>query len=78
VDIPICQILIGIGFKKMVFPEDLSRKGFIRISTFLRTVPKFGRLLTVAFTVRNDKIRVISARPMSRKERRRYGSEEKI
>ena len=37
-----------------------------------------GRLLTVVFTVRNNKVRVISARPMSRKERRRYGNEEKI
>jgi uncharacterized DUF497 family protein len=30
------------------------------------------RLLTVAFTVRGDLIRVISARPMSRKERKFY------
>ena len=32
-----------------------------------------GRLLTVVFTVRERRIRVISARPMSRKERREYG-----
>lgn len=31
-----------------------------------------GRLLAVVFTVRNRHIRVISARPMSRKERRTY------
>jgi uncharacterized protein len=31
-----------------------------------------GRLLTVAFTVREELIRVISARPMSRKERKFY------
>jgi uncharacterized DUF497 family protein len=30
------------------------------------------RRLFVSFTVRNDKIRVISARPMSRKERKIY------
>jgi len=30
------------------------------------------RLLFLAFTVRNTKIRVISARPMSRKERQAY------
>jgi len=32
-----------------------------------------GRVLFIAFTVRNTKIRVISARPMSRKERQVYG-----
>ena len=32
-----------------------------------------GRLLFVVFTVRNNCIRVISARDMSRKERRVYG-----
>ena len=31
-----------------------------------------GRLLFIAFTVRNDNIRVISARDMSRKERKIY------
>jgi uncharacterized DUF497 family protein len=31
-----------------------------------------GKLLTVVFTIRGDKIRVISARPMSRKERSYY------
>jgi uncharacterized DUF497 family protein len=33
------------------------------------------RLLFVAFTVRKDKIRIISARPMSRKERIYYEKE---
>ncbi len=32
-----------------------------------------GRLLTVVFTVRGKLLRVISARPMSRRERRGYG-----
>lgn len=32
----------------------------------------FGRLLFVAFTVRNKLIRVISARDMNKKERRKY------
>lgn len=32
-----------------------------------------GRYLFIAFTVRNDKIRVISARDMSKKERAAYG-----
>ena len=32
-----------------------------------------GRLLTVVFTVRGSRVRVISARAMSKKERRLYG-----
>jgi hypothetical protein len=32
-----------------------------------------GRLLTVVFTVRGPLLRVISVRPMSRRERRGYG-----
>lgn len=32
-----------------------------------------GRLLSISFTMRGNKIRVVSARDMSRKERRRYG-----
>jgi uncharacterized protein len=35
-----------------------------------------GRLLFLAFTVRNDKLRVISARDMNRKERRVYQTHE--
>ena len=34
-----------------------------------------GRLLAVVFTIRSNKIRVISARDMSRKERRCYEQE---
>ena len=32
-----------------------------------------GRLLTVVFTIRGSLLRVISVRPMSRRERRGYG-----
>lgn len=32
-----------------------------------------GRLLTVVFTIRGKRLRVISARPMSRRERKGYG-----
>jgi uncharacterized protein len=35
-----------------------------------------GRLLFLVFTVRNDKVRVISARDMNRKERRVYQTQE--
>jgi uncharacterized DUF497 family protein len=31
-----------------------------------------GRLLTIVFTIRGSRLRVISARPMSRRERRVY------
>jgi len=36
-----------------------------------------GRLLFMVFTVRNEKLRVISARDMNRKERRVYHTHEK-
>jgi uncharacterized DUF497 family protein len=32
-----------------------------------------GRLLAIVFTIRGDALRVVSARPMSRQERRTYG-----
>lgn len=38
----------------------------------LQGVTSEGRLLTVNFTIRGDKIRIISARGQSRKERRQY------
>lgn len=31
-----------------------------------------GKLLSIVFTLRKDKIRIITARPMSKKERRSY------
>lgn len=34
-----------------------------------------GRLLFVAFTIRRDLIRIVSARPMSKKEKEKYASE---
>jgi uncharacterized DUF497 family protein len=39
----------------------------------LGETPK-GKLLFLAFTIRNEKIRIISARPMNRKERNFYAS----
>jgi uncharacterized protein len=41
-----------------------------RFTTLGRTA--LGRLLSIVFTFRGDRIRVISARDMSRKERREY------
>ena len=45
--------------------------GEARYFSFGRT--NGGRLLTVVFTIRGKLLRVISARPMSRRERRGYG-----
>lgn len=38
----------------------------------------FGRLLAVAFTLRGSLLRVISARPMSRRERKSYAQAQAI
>jgi uncharacterized DUF497 family protein len=46
-------------------------KGEARQFAFGRT--EAGRLLTVVFTLRGARLRVISVRPMSRRERRGYG-----
>ncbi len=43
----------------------------VRYFAFGRT--NGGRVLTVVFTIRGTLLRVISARPMSRRERRGYG-----
>ncbi len=37
-----------------------------------------GRLLCVIFTIRDDKIRVISVRPMNKRERRKYEENSEI
>ena len=37
----------------------------------------FKRLLFISFTIRNNKIRVISARDMSKKERKKYNEKSK-
>lgn len=59
-------------FHDPVLAPDLGHSGVEpRYFAFGRTVR--GRLLTVVFTVRRNKIRVISARDMNRKERDRYG-----
>lgn len=55
--------------------ESLSKYGEERYIAYGRT--NANRLLTVIFTLRNHKIRVISARNMSKKERRLYHEENK-
>lgn len=55
----------------LVLPED--EKHSVAERRFLLFGPTgAGRLLTAAFTVRRQRIRIISVRDMSRLERRRY------
>ena len=56
-------------------PESLNKYGEKRYLSYGRT--NANRLLTVIFTLRNHKIRIISARDMSKKERRLYHEENK-
>ncbi len=56
----------------LVVAEDVGHsKGEARFLALGRT--DAGRLLTIVFTVRGRRIRVISARTMSKKERTAYG-----
>ena len=55
---------VPLGIQVSPKPND-TRYGIIGTS-------KTGRLLSIAFTFRQEKIRVISARPMSKKERKLY------
>lgn len=54
----------------LVAPDLPHSGGESRYAALGRTVE--GRRLTIVFTIRGTRIRVISARPMSRKERRLY------
>lgn len=53
---------------KKIFKDKLHSRGEERFRIVGKT--KKGRLLFVVFTIRNKKIRVISARDINRKERR--------
>lgn len=58
--------------RPLVVGSDLAHtESEVRYFAFGRT--EAGRLLTVVFTLRRPLLRVISARPMSRQERRGYG-----
>ncbi len=54
----------------LVIPDDGHSKAERRWVALGRTSE--GRTLTVIFTLRGERIRPLSARPMSRKERRHY------
>lgn len=54
----------------VVVDDQAHSEGEARYFAFGRTAA--GRLLTVVFTLRRPLLRVISARPMSRRERRAY------
>ncbi len=62
------------SFPLVVLPDVVHSGTELRYHALGRTVQ--GRLLQVTFTVRDRQVRVISARPMSRKERSRYAEEE--
>lgn len=58
-------------YKKKIIIEDRKHSDQeIRYITY--GITAFGRLLAVIYTLRKGKIRIISARPQSRKERRQY------
>ncbi len=54
----------------LIIPDDGHSRAERRWAALGRTSE--GRTLTVIFTLRGELIRPLSARPMSRKERRRY------
>jgi uncharacterized protein len=59
--------------KRLVVAPGSKREHELRHAALGKTYG--SRLLTVVFTIRNEKIRVISARPMSRNERVLYEEE---
>ncbi|MBI2641643.1 BrnT family toxin [Candidatus Roizmanbacteria bacterium] len=60
--------------RKFIFKDEKHSLGERRYMIW--GITRRGRKLTVFFTLREEKVRIISARDMSRKERREY--EEKI
>jgi hypothetical protein len=66
---------IFFGSPLIIIPDEKHSIGESRYAAFGRSLR--GRLLTVVFTKRNDKIRVISARDMNKREREFYGNHEK-
>ncbi|MEQ1897093.1 MAG: BrnT family toxin [Vicinamibacterales bacterium] len=66
------QVLLN---RPVMFAADLTHSQVeLRFFTLGRT--ESGRHLAVVFTARGKRVRVISARPMSRAERRAYGQVE--
>jgi uncharacterized DUF497 family protein len=59
--------------KSLVIARSVKGSPEIRYAALGKTYG--SRLLTVVFTIRADRIRIISARPMSRHERERYEEE---
>lgn len=58
----------------LIAPDHKHSKGEERWAALGRTAD--GRALAIVFTLRGDRIRPLSARDMSRKERRLYGQAE--
>ena len=55
----------------LIATDSKHSRGEPRFAALGRTAS--GRLPTIVFTIREARVRVISARPMSRRERRAYG-----
>ena len=53
-----------------IYPDPNHSKQEKRLVAFGKT--KKSRLLTIIFTLRDNQVRIISARPMSKKERKTY------
>ena len=65
-------------FNRPLLAQPDDRPSNVEIRFYVLGQSDTGRLLFVVFTIRDQKLRVISARDMSRKERRsyeRYGEE---
>ena len=65
-------------FNRPLLAQPDDRHSNVEIRFYVLGQSDTGRLLFVVFTIRDQKLRVISARDMSRKERRsyeRYGEE---
>lgn len=56
--------------KSIIFEDEKHSQKEIRYALF--GVTEKGRKLSIVFTLRKDKVRVITARDMSKKERRSY------
>lgn len=63
------QVFIS-GKRKFIFEDQKHSAREKRYGIFGKTDD--GKLLSIVFTLRKDKVRAITARPMSKKERRSY------
>jgi hypothetical protein len=71
-----CDEAESVFVAPLVLPDDAhSTPGEIRLHAF--GLSSAGRPLAVTFTLRGEKIRIISARTMNKRERKTYGFQQK-